>query len=86
MANEIKKEILKIKDKIPHARGRAELIKFAKGHKLTRKESILAQCVHCSGYFLSGIHDCMNYDCPLYPFNPYAYTGRGQNEDNEHDH
>jgi hypothetical protein len=39
---------------------------------LTTKQAIIAQCAHCSGWYVDGKCDCENPDCPLYPYMPYG--------------
>jgi hypothetical protein len=53
------------------AKGRQELIKHLKGQRLTFRQSILAKCYDCMGYYADGKMDCIVKDCPLYPFMPY---------------
>jgi len=56
------------------AKGRASLLKYLQGEKISKNEAILAKCYDCMGYYADGIGDCGVKDCPLYPFNPYKNT------------
>ena len=40
------------------ARGKRELIGFLRGEALTMKESILANCYQCAGFYMDGRKDC----------------------------
>jgi len=54
-------------------KGQKEYVKWEKGEKLTRKESMLAHCYQCNGFNDSRI-DCKGkYYCPLYQF--FYYKG-----------
>ena len=63
---------LKIINRCPLAKGKKELIKYLKGGVLTLKESALAHCYECMGYYIDGKRDCMMALCPHYPFMPYS--------------
>jgi hypothetical protein len=56
------------------AKGRNELRKHLKGVKLTFKQSILAKCYECMGFYLDGKVNCGIPECPLYPVMPYRKT------------
>jgi hypothetical protein len=53
------------------AKGRSEFLRYLKGEKLTRNESILAMCYECLNYYEDGIGDCQASECPLYDYMPY---------------
>lgn len=53
------------------ARGRAEMVKFVSGRKLTPMQAIRAKCYDCMGYYADGKRDCGALDCPLHRFMPY---------------
>lgn len=55
-------------------RGQKELIAFCEGESLSARQSILAHCYQCLGYYqgMEGERDCQNPVCPLYPFMPYS--------------
>ncbi len=57
------------------ARGKRELIAFFKGETLTMKESVLANCYQCTGFYMDGRKDCEVEGCPLYVFMPYRKGG-----------
>jgi hypothetical protein len=57
------------------ARGKRELIAFLKGEALTVKESILANCYQCAGFYMDGRRDCEVERCPLHGFMPYRKGG-----------
>jgi len=61
-----------VRDAGIRAQGRKELVKYLKGGRLTRRETILANCYMCMGYYSDGTQDCCIHTCPLYPFMPYA--------------
>jgi len=54
------------------ARGKAALVCYLKGKKITRQEAIEAKCYECMGYCANGIHRCTIKECPLYKFSPYG--------------
>jgi len=55
-------------------RGKLEYEKFCKGEKLTRKQTILAQCYVCNGENEGG-EDCLGGEtCPLYQY--FNYYGK----------
>lgn len=47
-------------------RGKKEYLRYRKGERLTRGESILAFCYECSGY--GEQKGCDNFTCPLWPY------------------
>jgi len=49
--------------------GKAMLLKYLNGKRLSKGESIKAKCYDCDGMGDSG--DCDQVDCPLYPYSPY---------------
>lgn len=53
------------------ARGKKEFIAFLEGKRLTLKQSMLAYCYQCMGYYEAG-KDCQNEYCPFIAFAPYA--------------
>ena len=66
-----KKEYVKIIEDSPLAQGKKEYLAFLDGKRLTMKESILANCYMCMGYYADGKIDCRIFRCALYPFMPY---------------
>ncbi len=67
--------IAKINKHGVRAKGRPELVKHAKGLRLTRKQSMLAKCYDCMGYYSDGVRDCEMPECPLYPYHSYNSCG-----------
>ena len=55
------------------AKGKKELLNFCNGNRLNPRQSILAHCYQCLGYYdsLGSDKDCHNPTCPLYPYMPY---------------
>jgi len=53
------------------AKGKRELIKHLRGEQLTFRETLLAKCYDCLGYYRDGKMDCNVPNCPLYQFMPY---------------
>lgn len=55
------------------ARGKKEYIMFLQGKVLTMKQSHLASCYGCSGYYegMGNDKDCRNPVCPTYFHMPY---------------
>ena len=68
-----KKMIREIEENGASARGRKELIRFYRGEKLTMKQSLLANCYCCSGFYegMGNEKDCQNDNCTIYFFMPY---------------
>lgn len=52
--------------------GKKELIKYVNGESLTPRESLLANCYMCTGYYADGRIDCKTSNCPVYPYMPYS--------------
>ena len=52
-------------------KGKKELLAFLHGKRLTQKQSILAHCYDCQGFYSDGAEDCLSDVCPLRPFMPY---------------
>jgi hypothetical protein len=42
------------------------------GKPLGKTAAIKAKCAECMANYANGRDDCTVYDCPLYPFMPYA--------------
>lgn len=57
-------------------RGKAYLVAYLEGERLTQRESILAKCYDCMGYYQDGAADCEIKHCSLYPWNPYNSSKR----------
>jgi hypothetical protein len=55
----------------PQSSGRAYLEHYWIGGRLTARQSILAKCAVCCGYYVEGRKDCGVPTCPLYPWMPY---------------
>lgn len=51
------------------------MLAFLKGEILTMRESILANCYQCTGFYLDGRKDCEVGGCPLHLFMPYRKGG-----------
>ncbi|MBW2543950.1 MAG: hypothetical protein JRD43_00480 [Deltaproteobacteria bacterium] len=54
------------------ARGKAELLKYLEGGRLTRKEAMLAKCFECCNGYADGKADCGIESCPIYPYMPFS--------------
>ncbi len=52
-------------------RGKRELLAYLDGKRLTAKQTILAKCFECMGFFADGRADCGMPDCPCYAFMPF---------------
>ncbi len=52
-------------------RGAREYKLYLNGKQLSYKQSILAKCYECMGYYADGTMDCRIYRCPLYSYMPY---------------
>jgi hypothetical protein len=61
------------------AQGKNELINHLFGATLTRNRAIRAKCYDCTGYYSDGVMDCLQIDCPLYPYHPYRHHDPGPN-------
>jgi len=77
---EKKIHILEAEEHMKNAKGKASLLKFARGEAISPKEGIYAKCYDCQSYYedITGERDCGVRDCPLYPFFPYS-SDRSQN-------
>lgn len=65
---------------LPRLQGRAELIKFLKGEKLTRGETLKALCFRCSSGWNTR-KGCTVHDCPAIAYAPYQEgDGSGESE------
>ncbi|MFH1784141.1 MAG: hypothetical protein ABH868_04515 [bacterium] len=53
------------------ARGRAELLRYLSGKKLTPLQAFKASCYDCMGFYADGKMDCKMPVCSLYPYMPY---------------
>ena len=71
MAGDVSETLLSIRTEGISARGRAELIKFYSGRRVTPLQAVKAKCYDCMGYYVDGKRDCGQSDCPLYRFMPY---------------
>lgn len=71
MAGDVSETLLSIRKEGISARGRAELIKFYSGRRVTPLQAVKAKCYDCMGYYVDGKRDCGQVDCPLYRFMPY---------------
>ena len=58
-----------------HGARKARMIGFFRGEALTMKESILANCYQCAGFYMDGRKDCEVEGCPLHVFMPYRKGG-----------
>jgi hypothetical protein len=65
------------------AKGKAELIRHLTGVRLTQREAIHALCYFCMGYYSDGRQDCLDPDCPLYPFSYYKGHNKFIEEDKD---
>lgn len=65
-----KESDLKWAEGLPRRKGRAELIKYLKGGRLTARQSINATCFRCSSGYDAGL-GCTVSGCPLVPLNYY---------------
>jgi hypothetical protein len=57
------------------AKGKKELLSHLEGRNVTQKQSIMAMCYDCMGYYADGKQDCVVTSCPLHPFMPYREGG-----------
>ena len=57
------------------AKGKKELLSHLEGRNITQKQSIVAMCYDCMGYYADGKQDCGVTSCPLHPFMPYREGG-----------
>jgi len=51
-------------------KGRAFLIKYLNGHRLTQQQAIFAKCYDCDGMGKTGLCDIET--CSLYPYSQFA--------------
>ena len=58
-------------------KGAKEFEKFKRGEKLTRKQTMKAQCYECNGYE-EGSVDCKGISCPLYQYRLYPGKKQGK--------
>jgi hypothetical protein len=68
--NEKEQRVLNV-TRAPLAQGQKEYLAYMNGQRLTLKESILANCYLCMGYYIDGKKECKVSLCPFYPFMPY---------------
>ena len=47
-------------------RGKTDYLRYKRGKRLTRSQSILAYCYECNGY--GELKECHNRNCPLWPY------------------
>lgn len=80
-----RQNLIKAVEAGPHIIGRKELLKFLKGGKITRNDSIMANCYECMGYYIDGRADCEKYDCPFYPYSPSRLYSRPEYPKQEED-
>ncbi|KYC49196.1 MAG: hypothetical protein AMQ74_01464 [Candidatus Methanofastidiosum methylothiophilum] len=62
------------------SKGKKEYEKFLTGGKLTMKQSIIAFCYDCAGFYSNGKEDCEVDTCPLYPFMPYNKSKKDKSD------
>ena len=55
----------------PTSSGKAYLLRYLKGEKLTQRQAILANCCSCLCGYVDGRYSCEDADCPLFPYMPY---------------
>ncbi|KAF0218564.1 MAG: hypothetical protein FD174_2864 [Geobacteraceae bacterium] len=67
-----KEEMLRNVQKWPKNRGKAALLKFLRGGKLTPMEAIKAKCYDCCCGYDDGGYDCGIESCPLRALMPYC--------------
>jgi len=53
------------------AQGKADLIKFLQGKKITPLRALKAKCYECTCGYEDGKIDCGVQDCPSHQFMPY---------------
>jgi len=63
------------------AKGRADLIRFHSGRRVTPMQAIRAKCYDCMGYYADGRKDCGQTTCPLYRFMPYRDVDREDSDE-----
>ena len=52
-------------------KGKAYLVKYLQGGRLTQRQAIQAKCFDCDGMGATG--RCDIETCSLYPYSPFAY-------------
>ena len=52
-------------------KGKADLLRFYRGERLTQRQAIAAHCCICSSGYDTGL-GCRVKDCPLVLYNPYT--------------
>jgi hypothetical protein len=72
---QIRKDVLEFGTK---AKGQKEFLKFLEGGVLSLKQSLLANCYQCMGYYedMGLDKDCRNRACPSYFHFPYKSEKR----------
>jgi hypothetical protein len=53
------------------AKGKTDLLNHLNGERITRNQAIKAKCYDCLGFYSDGKMDCLQPECPLYPYMPY---------------
>lgn len=71
MSERISSKLQMVSD-APASTGRTLYLKYLNGHKLNARQSVIAFCFDCMGFYHDGRHDCESYLCPHYPFMPYG--------------
>ena len=61
-----------------HRKGKKEFLRYMRGDRLTRGESVLAYCYECNGY--GELKGCNNYKCPLWPYHKGSELSNSQNK------
>ena len=54
--------------------GKTQLLKYLRGSRITRQESIKAKCFDCDGMGDSG--ECDLEHCALYPYSPFKTNSK----------
>lgn len=57
-------------------RGKKELLAYLSGKRLTPRQTVIAKCYECMGFFADGRADCSIPDCPCYAFMPFREGGK----------
>lgn len=52
-------------------KGKKEYVSYLKGKKLSKEDTIIAQCYSCCNGYDKNTFDCRSITCPLYPYFPY---------------
>jgi hypothetical protein len=60
----------------PTSSGKAHLLTYLKGGRLTQRQAILANCCYCMAGYADGRYSCESSDCALFPFMPYRKHSR----------